>query len=549
MIYNSLKFDLRIYVLVAGSNPLRIYLYKDGLVRFATEKYERANSFNKKNRYKHLTNYAINKNNSKFFVAGEEEGFEEENSRDGDEQDGEDLVGEERAKNCRKDDKGHKRSIVEFFCELSSQGFGMESVWKEIKKICVKTMLSIQPILKHSYNVAHTDDPYNQICFELLGLDILLDSCLRPYLLEVNHAPSFSCDSRLDYRVKSKLIEDTFRMLNLTKNERLRLMDLKSNQMKQMTLKGRRNHLAQGDFLKRCLEDREEYIDSVNGDYDRIYPPFIPEEEIIYSKLLAQAEINYTEFTGTSNNEYLRKEKPLDKANISNSNLYANANFMNTYDQLEEIYGNKLKENSLLRQNKIRKVSTSNNRLFLKRNIETSQNKKKHIRQSVENNTIDDVPDKETSLIVGKLPKGSVSPKPSTSLRASNAYRFIQKLGGDVRITSSVKPSKEDRKKTSMFESELTSNANREITQQNPNQTATSKLLNNNSKLADFGLLNEMKFEKVYASGQLMVNAGPVVAPRKSPYDISPFGAQPIRLPNRLIGSDKPKTSTPKQST
>ena len=62
---NGLKFDLRLYVLLTSIDPIKLYLYDDGLVRFATKPFTMDEN-NLNNKYIHLTNYAINKKSEEF---------------------------------------------------------------------------------------------------------------------------------------------------------------------------------------------------------------------------------------------------------------------------------------------------------------------------------------------------------------------------------------------------------------------------------------------------------------------------------------------------
>jgi hypothetical protein len=46
-------------------------------------------------------------------------------------------------------------------------------------------------------------------CFEVFGFDVLLDTQLRAWLLEVNTCPALNADSPLDMEVKTKMVRVT----------------------------------------------------------------------------------------------------------------------------------------------------------------------------------------------------------------------------------------------------------------------------------------------------------------------------------------------------
>lgn len=71
LLIEGLKFDIRIYVLVYSVDQLKIYLFKEGLSRFSTDKYKNPTKKNLKNMFMHLTNYAVNCKNKDKFIFNE----------------------------------------------------------------------------------------------------------------------------------------------------------------------------------------------------------------------------------------------------------------------------------------------------------------------------------------------------------------------------------------------------------------------------------------------------------------------------------------------
>ena len=268
LLINGLKFDLRIYVLVAGCDPLKIFIHKEGLARFATENYCPPVSSNFDNACMHLTNYAINKTHENFVFNYD----------------------------SAVDNVGHKQSLKALFCKIESLGYNIGSIWSDIKDIVVKSIVSVQPSLAHVYKACQPDDPYNGISFELLGFDIILDSSGKPWLLEVNHSPSFNTDSPLDHKIKKKLISEALILVNINNEARKEYEERKKKQILLRTLansKGQEKESKILDFknaqLKRSLWESSH----LNG-FELIFPTYDQK----YQNLLEGAAKIWVESTG-----------------------------------------------------------------------------------------------------------------------------------------------------------------------------------------------------------------------------------------------------------
>ncbi|NWY96278.1 TTLL7 polyglutamylase, partial [Loxia curvirostra] len=276
------KFDLRVYILVTSCDPLKIFLYHDGLVRMGTEKYHPPSDSNLSQLYMHLTNYSVNKHN---------EHFERDET----------------------EDKGSKRSIKWFTEFLETNNLDVSKFWSDISELVVKTLIVAEPHVLHAYRMCRPGQApgSDSVCFEVLGFDILLDRKLKPWLLEINRAPSFGTDQKIDYIVKKGVLLNALKLLNIrTSDKRKNLAQQKAEAQKRLygqgsvkkllpgssdwekqrhTLERRKQELKERLAQVRKQISKEEHENRHMGNYRRIYPPDDKTLLEKYESLLATA--------------------------------------------------------------------------------------------------------------------------------------------------------------------------------------------------------------------------------------------------------------------
>lgn len=169
------KFDLRVYALISSVSPLQIYVYRDGIARFCSEKNSKESIFSE------ITNTAINRNNSNVTL------------------------------------ESITRTIRDVFHSIKMNGVDTNLIWAKIDNAIILTILSVLNFIKTDVNAKCHPNGYNR-CFQILGFDFIIDKNLNPLILEVNYRPSLQVDVDAERRLKTRMLMTAMHIATPLKN-------------------------------------------------------------------------------------------------------------------------------------------------------------------------------------------------------------------------------------------------------------------------------------------------------------------------------------------
>jgi hypothetical protein len=178
------KYHIRLYVLITGYSPMKLYLFNEGQVMRAAQKYD-DNLDKLKRKEAVLTNLHIT-GNSKSYIHDID--FDSE--------------------------KGSEWSVSTLKKYFIKNNIDFDNViWSQVKDIAIKTQMTIQneemKVLKLFSNIK------NRNIFQFYGIDVMLDDKLKVWLLEYNQSPFLELYNIINKINKKKLIADIYNLIGI----------------------------------------------------------------------------------------------------------------------------------------------------------------------------------------------------------------------------------------------------------------------------------------------------------------------------------------------
>ena len=392
LLLDDIKFDLRIYVLIASVKPLTIYVYRDGIARFCSEK------SGSESLYSQITNTAINK------------------------------------KNPSVDINSITQMVHDVFQKLEGKGIDTSLLWAKMDNAIILTVLSVLKFLEEGLEKNNIDESsigYSR-CFQILGFDFIIDKDLNPLILEVNYRPSLSSDTNDENKLKIDMLRAALRIVAPFKALQKIIIDKNLKNTDWVTEAPRLKHI-------KCTDP---HIDT--GLFQQIYPTKSRINNKIYDTVKYIALKCPTNLKAqTKLPVYLKKPAPntLPKVNLIDYNTAAISEFIK-YAKKKAEYIKKNSNNGPIKKQEINQLGQQLPRITLKLNANSSNipNSNQN-RISKPNTTIKTSENQENTLNKQAQvpPKNKEVSKPSTPVNANKNQNH--KITSNTQQAAPVKPS------------------------------------------------------------------------------------------------------------
>lgn len=162
------KFDIRLYVLITSMNPFTLWFYREYYIRLSPLKYS---TDDKNTASIHLTNFSV----SKYVAVSEDEVYKER------------MLS--------------RSQFREYLSQTVSLNAG-DLLEVRIKSLLKKMFAGAPALISDRPNT-----------FEMLGVDILIDEDLIPWVLEVNASPSMEMGTSVTTQVITRVSEDLIKVV------------------------------------------------------------------------------------------------------------------------------------------------------------------------------------------------------------------------------------------------------------------------------------------------------------------------------------------------